>query len=176
MCASRVMMGLMQGTFSPCIHTLLAKWVHPNERAFLVSVVYSGATVGTILMMSVSGKIASKFGWPVIFYVSGIVTLAWPIIWHLCGSNSPAECKSITRSERMFIESTPGNSNIRKSIPWRHILTSVPFASIIVAHCASNWGYYTLQTEMPSYIHGVMQFDLTSVIECRDQNIYACGL
>lgn len=164
MCASRVAVGLMQGTFAPCIHTLLAKWVHPTERAFLVAITYSGGAVGTIFMMGVSGKIASALGWPAIFYISGGVTLLWPLIWCLFGCNSPGDCKSMSSAERLFIESIPGNSNDKKSIPWRHILTSIPFASIVITHCAANWGYYTLQTEMPSYINGVMHFDLTSVI------------
>lgn len=164
MCASRVVVGLMQGTFAPCIHTLLAKWVHPIERAFLVSITYSGGAVGTILMMGVSGKIASTLGWSAIFYISGGATLLWPLAWCLFGCNSPTDCKAMTTAERLFIESIPGNSNKKKSIPWCHILKSIPFASIVITHCAANWGYYTLQTEMPSYINGVMHFNLTSVI------------
>lgn len=31
-CASRVIAGLCQGTVLPCLHTLLSKWVPPEER------------------------------------------------------------------------------------------------------------------------------------------------
>lgn len=35
LCACRVIMGLCQAALLPCIHTLLAKWVPPNERGRL---------------------------------------------------------------------------------------------------------------------------------------------
>ena len=43
------------------------------------------------------------------------------------------------------------------------ILTSVPMWALIVVHCAQNWGFWTLLTEIPSYMDGVLGFDLKAV-------------
>ena len=41
-CAGRVMQGLSQGFIYPGCHVLISKWVPPEERAKLSSVIYSG--------------------------------------------------------------------------------------------------------------------------------------
>lgn len=48
-------------------------------------------------------------------------------------------------------------------IPWKHIFTSVPMWAIIIAHCGQNWGYWMLLTEIPSYLNGVLKFDIQKV-------------
>jgi len=35
--------------------------------------------------------------------------------------------------------------------------------ALIVVHCAQNWGFWTLLTEIPSYMDGVLGFDLKAV-------------
>ena len=47
--------------------------------------------------------------------------------------------------------------------PWKKILTSVPFLSIIIVHCAQNWGFYTMLTNIPTYLNYVMRFNIKDV-------------
>ena len=48
-------------------------------------------------------------------------------------------------------------------IPWQSILTSLPVWAIVVAHFAENWGFYTLLTEMPTFLSDVMDYELSQV-------------
>lgn len=164
---SRFGQGLGQGFCFPCVHTLLAKWVHPNERG-LISVTYSGSILGTAFMLSVSGIIASStaLGWPGIFYISGGAGIVWSIVWALFCSNTPQDCRSISNEERDFIETMPGNRGDKKmAIPWRKIAASKPFWAILCTQAAENWLFVTLLVNIPSYIDGVLQYSLNSV--CR---------
>lgn len=117
-------------------------------------------------MLAVSGEIAaSSFGWPGIFYISGAVGVLWSIAFYIFGSNAPSDNATITREEREFIESMPGSSNDRKRvIPWRQIFTSKPFWALLICHCAQNWGFWTLLTQIPSYMKHVLDFDIKSVL------------
>lgn len=38
--------------------------------------------------------------------------------------------------------------------PWKDILTSMPVWAITCAHFCENWGFYTLLTQLPSYMNG----------------------
>lgn len=38
--------------------------------------------------------------------------------------------------------------------PWKDILTSMPMWSITCAHFCENWGFYTLLTQLPSFMNG----------------------
>ena len=47
--------------------------------------------------------------------------------------------------------------------PWRKIITSGPVWAIIIAHTCSNWGGYTLLTNIPTYMAEVLKFDIKAV-------------
>lgn len=60
------------------------------------------------------------------------------------------------------------NCNLFQSvpIPWKSILTSRPFWALVFAQCAMNFGFYTLLTQIPSYLAYFMQFDIKTVTHC----------
>lgn len=176
MLATRALQGLFQGFYYPCCHTLLAKWVHPNERSVLATIVYSGTQAGSVVMLALSGLLASSsLGWPSIFYCSGGGTMVWTIFWLIYGSSSPAKCTRISAEEKQYIESMPGSSHTQLSVPWLSILRSVPVISLIVVHATQCWGFWSLLTETPTYLHDVFDFDIKTVICSETQtNAVAC--
>jgi len=42
-------------------------------------------------------------------------------------------------------------------------MTSVRMWAIIVAHFGAQWGFLMILTELPSYMKGVLHFDLKTV-------------
>ena len=48
-------------------------------------------------------------------------------------------------------------------MPWKAILTSTEVVAILVGHFACNWGDYTLQAMLPTYMSTVQNFDIASV-------------
>ena len=57
----------------------------------------TGANLGTVLALPISGVIASEWGWEYVFYLFGSMTLVWLIFWVLFISSSPAEHGSLTQ-------------------------------------------------------------------------------
>ncbi|XP_067010450.1 putative inorganic phosphate cotransporter [Anabrus simplex] len=165
-CASRVVQGLSQGVLFPSIHTLLAKWAPIEERGRMATYVYAGSQVGTIIAMPICGLlIPSSAGWPSVFYVFGGLGIAWAVLWFFMGSNRPSQHPFISEAERKYIEDSIGSDSVDPSIrkpptPWKAIFTSLPMWSIIIVHCGQNWGFWTLLTEMPSYMSYVLKFDI----------------
>lgn len=161
---TRALQGLFQGFYYPCCHTLLAKWVHPCERGLLTTITYSGTQAGSVIMLAISGFLASStMGWPSIFYFSGAATAVWTISWIILGSNSPAECSSISKIEKEFIESMPGSSNRQLHAPWSQIFCSTPVIALIFAHGAQCWGFWTLLTETPKFLKQIFNFNIKTV-------------
>lgn len=112
--------------------------------------------------MPISGYLVeTSLGWPSIFYLFGILGLVWSIFWFFIGYNTPAVHPKISSEEKKYIESALGTLPNEKRIPtpWKHIFTSLPMWSLIIAHCGQNWGFWTLLTEMPTYMNNVLGFD-----------------
>lgn len=47
--------------------------------------------------------------------------------------------------------------------PWGKILTSAPVWAINIGHFGACWGYYTLFTEMPTFLKDILHFDIKHV-------------
>lgn len=166
LCATRIIQGLSQGFIYPSVHTMLARWVHPSERGSLSTFAYSGTQLGTVVMLAVSGVIAaSSMGWPGIFYISGGFTAIWAILWTILGCDSPSMSKGISKLELEFIDSNQGvsTSGEKKITPWKQIFMSMPFWAILITHSTQSWGFWTLLTEIPSYMKDVLEYDIKAV-------------
>ncbi|CAL4122351.1 unnamed protein product [Meganyctiphanes norvegica] len=164
--ALRVLEGFGEGVTFPAMNSLMAKWIPPSERSQSSSLVFAGAQFGTVVSLPICGILCqSDFlgGWPSVFYVFGVCGILWFTIWMLLVSNSPENHPRISHNERIYIkESLKQDSSHSKtaSIPWRHIFTSLPFWAILVAHVAQNWGFYTLLTELPTFMKNILHFDI----------------
>lgn len=42
-------------------------------------------------------------------------------------------------------------------------MTSMPMWALIVVHCGQNWGYWTLLTEIPTFLSKAIGFNITDV-------------
>ncbi|XP_054740516.1 putative inorganic phosphate cotransporter [Anastrepha obliqua] len=169
LCFMRFLQGIGQGVTVPSMHTLLAKWSPVNERGSLATFSYSGSQFGTVAMLATSGLLASSsMGWPSIFYIPGGLGLLWVVAWIIWGANSPMECTKIGDAERELIETSLHDSvkqSDRKAnlpVPWKKILTSCPFFVLLVTHCASTWCFWTLLTQIPTYMKSVLGMDIKS--------------
>lgn len=48
-------------------------------------------------------------------------------------------------------------------LPWKAVLTSPPVLALTVTHFGNNWGFYTLLTELPTYLKSIQHFNMKSV-------------
>lgn len=161
--ALRVLIGLCEGVVFPANHAVWTKWAPPLERSKLATIAVSGAHIGTVIAMPLSGVLAQHLGWASVFYVFGCMGIVWAIVWFLFVKSSPAEDPNISEEERLYIETSLANDEQEKDVkvPWKAIFTSLPVWAIVVAHFSENWGFYTLLTELPSFLKYRLDFDLS---------------
>ena len=121
--------------------------------------------MGTLIIFTVAGVVADTLGWAAVFYVTGASSLVWVAAWWLLVADTPATHPAISTEERQFIEAAiqQGAELDRRRLvtPWRSILTSVPVWAIVLGHSASNWGNYTLNQQLPTYLANVLRYSLS---------------
>ncbi|XP_018898754.2 putative inorganic phosphate cotransporter isoform X2 [Bemisia tabaci] len=161
---TRVVLGAVQGFLYPSMSYLLAKWTPTPERGRLVTWVYNGNNFGNLVTMAVAGVLAdSRWGWPSIFYVSGGIAILWALVYCYVGANNPQDSRTISEAERKYILSTLPSSSTDRSAqktPWKEIVTSVPMWAVLISHLGQNWGFWTLLTQIPSYITNMFGLDI----------------
>ncbi|KAG4066669.1 hypothetical protein HA402_007305 [Bradysia odoriphaga] len=65
------------------------------------------------------------------------------------------------KEKKYILSSLWGTANVTSPpVPFKAILTSLPFYAILLAHMGQNYGYETLMTELPTYMKQVLRFSL----------------
>lgn len=88
----------------------------------------------------------------------GSIGVVWYIFWVIIVRETPAKDKYISTDELRYIQETLGN--IKKADvkhPWKDILRSKPVYAICASHFAENWGFYTMLTQLPTFLKGILQ-------------------
>jgi len=156
----RILEGIFEGVTFPAMHSLWSRWAPPLERSKLVTAAYSGSYFGTVISMGVCGLLAEHMGWPSIFYTFGGLALVWYLFWFLLVKECPQDDHSISDQELAYINASLGSTANQhvQIVPWTSILTSLPVWATVLAHFAENWGFYTLLTQLPTFLNDVSGF------------------
>ncbi|XP_068184114.1 sialin-like [Antennarius striatus] len=159
--AVRVVEGIGQGVIYPAMSTMWASWAPPLERSRLLTITYTGAQLGTVVALPLSGEICFYLDWTYVFYIFGIVGLLWFILWAFLVSNSPETHPRISEMERLYI-TTSLKKELSSSarIPWQAIATSKPLWAIIVITFCFDWTFFTLLTLLPTYMKDVLGYSI----------------
>lgn len=159
--AVRVIEGVFEGVTYPCIHAVWACWAPPQERTRLASFGFSGSFFGTVIAFPTCGFFANKLGWPSTFYIPGALALAWCLTWFICVKDDPEKDPWITENELKYLKDTLGDVKNTKIVhPWKKFFTSMPVWAIVCAHFCENWGFYTMLTQLPTFMNDTLDFDI----------------
>lgn len=164
----RVLLGICQGVVYPAMQDLWSHWAPPMESTRLLSITYSGSSVGTFTAMAVSGIVARHLGWQWIFYIFGFTSFLWCLIWFSVVSESPSQDGHISVEELNYLSSTIEGKPKTKflEVPWRCILTSMPIWAAVVAQMVATTSLYTILTHLPIFLNDVtsLQFDTLGML------------
>ena len=160
----RIIEGLGEGVTYPAMHAMLAVWVPPQERSRLAGLIYGGSQVGTVIALPISGYLCDIWGWESVFYLFGSLGVFWYLFWWWLVYDSPSTHPFIHPTEKRYILDSLGtlHNSGPLPVPWRHILTSGPVWALVVTHVAQNYGFYTILTELPTYMASVLHFNIKS--------------
>lgn len=158
---SRAIEGLCQGFVFPVGTHLISQWVPPQERSRYGSVMHASGKLGTLFAMAITGYIsASSYGWPWAFRLMGILGLIWCVLMAIFGYDSPGRHPTISQVERLYIERSLGTDCKKHTIPWKAIFTSAPVWALFIAQSGQIYCFWTLLTQIPSYMNYVLKFDI----------------
>ena len=152
-----------EGPTFPALHALAARWIPPNERSSFIARSMFGSSIGLVITYPLCGALIPLVGWETTFYVNAGFTLIWFVFWWFLVYDSPETHPFITNSEKDLIETAVSidlNSKASFKVPWKSILTSVPFIGLMITDSCNTWGLWTLNTNGPTYMKYMLGVDI----------------
>lgn len=145
--ALMVPLGVAQALLNPSLHKLISSWAPVSERTRVHNSIYAGQNAGKMVSAFTSALIAagSRTSWAWVFWSNAILCGTFGIAWICIVSDSPARDPRISAAERDFIRlsihADAGAPSAEEhpsffSLPWRQILSSLPFWAIVINHFA----------------------------------------
>ena len=161
--ALRILQGILEGVSFPSLHAMTARWVPPSYRNTFIAGTYFGTTFGTMITFPMCGILVDAYGWESAYYVIGGITSLWFIFWCFFVFDNPDSHPRISQEERAHINKALQETVDTKEVipvPWKSIMTSVPFIGLMIADFANTWGKNTLFTNGPTYMKTVQGVDI----------------
>ncbi|KAF5302591.1 hypothetical protein FQA39_LY10209 [Lamprigera yunnana] len=158
--ALRILLGLTAGVIYPAMHSLISRWVPPDEKGKFSGALFGG-TLGTVVTWPLSGSIIEQWGWKWAFCVQGCLALVFCCLWILLISDSPETHKRISEEEKNYILKSLGDvGKVKATPPYFQMALSIPFWALAVLHFGNLWGLYLLLTAGPKYMSEVLGFNI----------------
>jgi ACS family D-galactonate transporter-like MFS transporter len=85
----RLLLGAFEAPAYPLCNRLVTAWFPDRERAGAIGCYTSGQYIGLAFLTPVLALAQAKFGWPAVFILTGILGLAWAVLW-LANYRDPA--------------------------------------------------------------------------------------
>ncbi|KFM80289.1 putative inorganic phosphate cotransporter, partial [Stegodyphus mimosarum] len=162
----RVLEGLGEGVTFPSMNTIISNWAPKLERSRISTFIHTGAQMGNVFSMPISGWLSSSDllgGWPSVFYVFGTLGCLWFLLWSILVYETPKSHPGISSRELQHIQKNKDDKPQKKpKVPWLTLFTSLPMWSVIIAHIGHNFGFLILLTELPTYLSSILHFNIKS--------------
>lgn len=120
----RAAIGVFEAPSYPCNNKIVTEWFPEKERASAIAVYTSGQFIGLAFLTPALILIQSVIGWRGLFIVSGLIGIAWALIWYLFyrdPKNHPkanqAELDYIKKGGGILDEEDPVKERVK--ITWR---------------------------------------------------------
>ncbi|GBM75409.1 Putative inorganic phosphate cotransporter [Araneus ventricosus] len=157
--------GMGQGLIPAASCVLAANWFPIKERGLLNTVMMSGFCAGALLGGVATGALCSSSvlgGWPTVYYIFGALGIIFSIFLQIFLFESPKTHPRITESELKYIllNQELNLSGKRPPIPWRKLLTSVPFYALTVAMTGQFWASTHFVSVHPTFLGTILHYPI----------------
>ena len=154
-------MGMGEAGLFPATYELFGRWVPMTERTRAAGRFVSGIPLGTLIGLTASAWLVGRYGWPLPFYVFGIVGLLWMIILFRQVKNDPRDDSRVDAEERGLLETLrQAHGPSTQHVPLRRLLLRWPVLAIVTGQFASGWTLNVLLSWLPSYFRDVQSLSI----------------
>ena len=163
----RFSLGVGEAGAFPTATRAMQMWYPRDERGFVQGVSHAASRFGAAIGPPVAVFIMLRYGWRSVFYVIGVLSLLWSILYALVYRNMPEEDKYVSRAELARIRGLDATGEIKKAsitkrpkVPWSVLLSHGNMWGIMCAYAAYIYSLWFFLTWLPGYLVEYRHFTL----------------
>ena len=163
----RFSLGVGEAGAFPTATRAMQMWYPRDERGLVQGVSHAASRFGAAIGPPLAVAIMIHYGWRSVFYVIGILSLLWAILYSLVYRNMPEEDRYVSRAELARIRGLDAGGEIKKAnvakrpkVPWSVLLSHGNMWGIMCAYAAYIYSLWFFLSWLPSYLVEYRHFTL----------------
>jgi sugar phosphate permease len=163
----RFLLGVGEAGAFPTATRAMQMWYPRDERGFVQGVSHAASRFGAAIGPPIAVAIMIHYGWRSVFYVIGILSLLWSILYVAVYRNMPEEEKYVNRAELARIRGLDEKGEIKKAntakrprVPWGVLLSHGNMWAVMCAYAAYIYSLWFFLSWLPSYLVDYRHFTL----------------
>jgi MFS family permease len=156
--AMRLLFGAGEAAAFPAGSRALVPWLPLKRRAFGQGFQHSGARLGAAVAPAVVVYLIALSGWRTVFYVFGLVGIAWAIGWYASYRNTPAEHPRVDAAELALLPAAPIRAASKRAVPWGRILRDRNLRQLSTVYFCYGFVIWLYLAWFPTYLREARHF------------------
>jgi len=158
---ARLLLGVGESSSYPTGNRIVREWGPRDERGKMVALFNSGSTAGPAVGLVVTTLLLSVVDWRVAFYIIGVGTLLWVLIW-FAFYRAPEQARWLSNSEREYVltQREPEEAENIERMSLTALLRQPVMWGLLITHGCQVYVIYLFLTWLPSYLRDVRHLDL----------------
>jgi sugar phosphate permease len=155
----RFLLGVGEAGAFPTATRAMQMWYPRDERGFVQGVSHAASRLGAAIGPPLAVAIMIHYGWRSVFYVIGVLSLMWSLLYLLTYRNMPEENKRVSHAELARIrgvdekgEIKQANIQKRPKVPWSVLLKHSNMWAVMCAYAAYIYSLWFFLSWLPSYL------------------------
>ncbi len=137
--ALRALVGIGEAPNIPSASQVIKQNFDKTERAFAVSVQFSGNKIGLAVGIPLSAFLLSQFGRPSVFYMTGLLGAFWVLGWFVTYRRPSSAAEAVASASQAKVR-------------WRELLKVRSVWGMVLGQAGYLYVYYVFATWLPGYL------------------------
>jgi MFS family permease len=152
---ARLLLGLGEGATFPAATSAMARWVAKENRGFAQGITHAFSRIGNAVAPAAVAAIMAGYGWRESFYLCGIFSLVWVVVWALVFTELPAQHPRITADE---LKTLPVEKKIKVHVPWGPLFKRM--WPVTLVYFCYGWTLWLFLSWIPQYFLHSYELDI----------------
>ena len=141
----RTILGVGEGATLPAAARAVSNWTPKSRRGFVQGITHSSSRLGNAVTPPIVAALVTAFSWRASFWVLGVLSFVWVLVWWFYFTDSPRDHAGITQAE---LEMLPDQGHHAKAavkpVPWGPLLRRMlPTSVVYFCYGWSSWMFFT---------------------------------
>jgi sugar phosphate permease len=163
----RFMLGVGEAGAFPTATRAMQMWFPRQERGFVQGISHAASRFGAAVGPPLAVALMIHYGWRVVFYVIGVISVLWAVLFALLYRNMPEEHQTVSQSELAVIRGVDergaikqANIQKRPTVPWRILLKHPNMWALMCGYFTYLYCLWIFLSWLPSYLVSYRGFTL----------------